>query len=87
MHCLRDAALAIVGGDVCEIVNDRPSHTYDNWHARIRPQDESWAAYVQYCFDLSIKYVNKYREGRRQIIYTPVFVTEVWENECEDLVS
>lgn len=68
-------SLAILGGDVLEIVDDRPLHTHDSWSTD-RQAGEPWSDFVIRCFDQARGYVAGYPEARRKIFYAVVLISE-----------
>ena len=75
-ECLRSHDLAVLGGDVLEIKDGEPRHTYDNWYARERPVDMGWDEFVQATYDRTVDYISRYNETGRRIVYVLVFKSE-----------
>jgi hypothetical protein len=71
---LESARVAILGGDVFEVISGRPLHTYDNWSVSSKDSSLSWLDFVGQSIERSRRYVRSYDESGRDIFYSVVAV-------------
>jgi hypothetical protein len=72
LACLKGSQVAVLGGDVLEIVNGKPRYTYDSWYANRKP-DEDLSDYLKRSIAEAEQYVRRFPEPENGLIlYSPV---------------
>jgi len=68
LNAIKDADIAVLGGDVFRERGGHLVHTYDNWHCE-RDVAESLANYARRSWQYAWDYVAKYPENKAEQVY------------------
>lgn len=72
---LSEFGYKILGGDVINASKEKPCYTYDHWSSDKKTKGlNNWDEMVRVSSEVAVNYINKYREGRRKILYIVVSV-------------
>ncbi|MHC4085955.1 MAG: Imm40 family immunity protein [Planctomycetota bacterium] len=72
---LSESGYKILGGDVINASKEKPCYTYDNWSSDKKTKElDNWDEMVRVSCEVALNYIDKYREGRRKILYDVVSV-------------
>jgi hypothetical protein len=71
LGCLKGSQIAVLGGDVLEVVNGRPQYTSDSWYANKEP-GEDLRVYVERSIAEAEQYIRRFPEPEDgTILYSP----------------
>jgi hypothetical protein len=59
LGCLKGSQVAVLGGDVLEVVNGKPKYTSDSWYANREPE-EDLRAYLERSIAEAEQYVQRF---------------------------
>lgn len=83
LQLLKDRPIAILGGDVLRVIQNRPEYVYDNWHCDIG-ESESVNEYFKRTWKTAMDYVKKYPEAEGETnLYLIVLADERWYERHE----
>jgi hypothetical protein len=71
LGCLKGSQVAVLGGDVLEVVNGKPQYTTDSWYANREPE-EDLKAYLERTIAEAEQYVRRFPDpDDGTILYSP----------------
>jgi hypothetical protein len=72
LACLKGSQVAVLGGDVLEIVNGNLRYTHDSWYANRRPE-EDLTGYLERSIAEAERYIRRFPDPEDgTILYSPV---------------